>query len=132
MDACSALHRKSSKMAAVCFPGNSVSLFQKCCRGIKPNPSFTEGSAQMNFAGRKLFLFAASMALAAVAYAQEGFQLHSVEFQNDGTPPLAMILNNPTNGVNSCTASGKAGGDQSPQLFWTGAPYQTRSFVVVL
>jgi Raf kinase inhibitor-like YbhB/YbcL family protein len=87
----------------------------------------------MNFSGfRKLLLFAASALLAATAYAQEGFELHSTAFPNDGTPPLSMILNNPTNGVNSCTASGDAGGDQSPELYWTGAPYATRSFVVVL
>jgi hypothetical protein len=87
----------------------------------------------MNFVGlRKLSLFAASTVLAATAYAQDGFQLHSVAFPNGGTPPLSMILNNPTNGVNSCTASGAAGGDQSPELFWTDAPLGTRSFVVVL
>jgi Raf kinase inhibitor-like YbhB/YbcL family protein len=87
----------------------------------------------MNFAGpRKLLLFAAGALLAATAYAQDGFQLHSNTFQNDGTPPLSMILNEPSNGVNVCTASGAAGGDQSPQLSWTGAPYGTRSFVVVL
>lgn len=87
----------------------------------------------MNFVGlRKLPLFAVSALLAATAYAQDGFQLHSVAFPNDGTPPLSMILNNPTNGVNSCTASGAAGGDQSPELYWTDAPLGTRSFVVVL
>ena len=87
----------------------------------------------MKFAGlRAMLLFAASAVLVAGAYAQESFQLYSTAFQNGGTPPLSMILNNPTNGVNGCTASGKAGGDQSPQLFWAGAPWGTRSFVVVL
>jgi Raf kinase inhibitor-like YbhB/YbcL family protein len=87
----------------------------------------------MRFAGYKLLSLAAACALlGATAVAQDGFQLHSSEFSQDGTPPLSMILNNPTNGVNSCTASGAAGGDQSPQLFWTGAPWGTRSFVVVL
>jgi Raf kinase inhibitor-like YbhB/YbcL family protein len=87
----------------------------------------------MNLAGlRKLLLFAASALLAATAYAQDGFELHSAAFPNDGTPPLSMILNNQSNGVNACTASGAAGGDQSPELYWTNAPLQTRSFVVVL
>jgi Raf kinase inhibitor-like YbhB/YbcL family protein len=87
----------------------------------------------MNSAGlRMLLLFAASATLAASANAQYGFQLHSPEFENDGTPPLSMILNNQVNGTNSCTASGAAGGDQSPQLYWTDAPEGTRSFVVVL
>lgn len=81
---------------------------------------------------RRTMLFAAGALLAATAYAQDGFQLRSTAFQNDGTPPLSMIFNNQSNGVNTCTASGAAGGDQSPQLFWTGAPFGTRSFVVVL
>src|ERR1700733_5174432 len=81
---------------------------------------------------RFLLLFAASALLAITAYAQEGFQLHSVAFPNDGTPPLSMILNNPVNGMNTCTASGAAGGDQSPELYWIDAPVETRSFVVVL
>src|SRR5579863_6408210 len=86
----------------------------------------------MRFAGvRTSFLLAASTVLAAGAYAQN-FQLYSTTFQNNGTPPVSMILNNPSNGVNTCTASGAAGGDQSPQLFWAGAPWGTRSFVVVL
>lgn len=81
---------------------------------------------------RTLPLVVASVLLAATAYAQGGFALHSAVLSNGGTPPLSMILNNPTNGVNSCTASGAAGGDQSPELFWTDAPLGTRSFVVVL
>jgi Raf kinase inhibitor-like YbhB/YbcL family protein len=87
----------------------------------------------MNFAGlRTTLLFAASALLATTAYPQGGFQLHSPAFQNDGTPPLSMILNEQSNGVNVCTASGAAGGDLSPELFWTGAPQYTVSFVVVL
>jgi Raf kinase inhibitor-like YbhB/YbcL family protein len=87
----------------------------------------------MNFAGlRKLLPFAASVALAVTAHAQTGFQLHSVAFPENGTPPLSAILNNPANGVNACTVSGAAGGDQSPELYWTDAPLGTRSFVVVL
>ncbi len=60
------------------------------------------------------------------------FQLHSSTFTNEGTPPLSMILNNQVSGVNTCTASGAAGGDQSPELNWSGAPFGTRSYVVVL
>jgi Raf kinase inhibitor-like YbhB/YbcL family protein len=87
----------------------------------------------MNWAGfRTLPILVAGALLAATAYAQNGFALHSAVLSNGGTPPLSMILNNPTNGVNSCTASGAAGGDQSPELFWTDAPLGTRSFVVVL
>jgi Raf kinase inhibitor-like YbhB/YbcL family protein len=87
----------------------------------------------MNVAGlRNTLLLTASVLLAATAYPQNGFQLYSPAFQNDGTPPLSMILNEQTNGVNACTASGAAGGDLSPELIWTGAPQGTVSFVVVL
>jgi Raf kinase inhibitor-like YbhB/YbcL family protein len=87
----------------------------------------------MKFAGlRNLLLFVASATLAASGYAQDSFELHSATFVNGGTPPLSMILNNQSNGVNTCTASGAAGGDLSPELYWTGAPLETRSFVVVL
>lgn len=87
----------------------------------------------MRIAGFKLLaLFAAGALTAATALAQDGFQLHSTTFSEDGTPPLSMILNNPTNGVNGCTASGATGLDQSPELHWTGAPRGTQSFVVVL
>ncbi len=87
----------------------------------------------MRFTRSKLLSLAAACALlASIAMAQDGFQLHSTAFSQDGTPPLSMILNNSTNGVNSCTASGAAGLDESPQLYWTGAPRGTRSFAVVL
>jgi hypothetical protein len=46
--------------------------------------------------------------------------------------PLSAILNNQVNGVNACTASGAAGGDLSPQLSWSGAPWGTATYVVVL
>jgi Raf kinase inhibitor-like YbhB/YbcL family protein len=69
---------------------------------------------------------------AATVLAQEPFQLHSSTFSNDSVLPLSMILNSQSNGVNTCTASGAAGYDESPQLSWTGAPRGTQSFVVVL
>jgi Raf kinase inhibitor-like YbhB/YbcL family protein len=70
--------------------------------------------------------------LAASAPAQESFQLHSTTFSNDSTLPLSAILNNQVNGVNTCSASGAAGYDESPELSWTGVPRGTQSFVVVL
>src|ERR1700733_7238703 len=68
----------------------------------------------------------------ATALAQESFQLHSTTFSNDSVLPISMILNNQVNGVNTCSASGAAGYDESPELSWTGAPRGTRAFVVVL
>ncbi|MGA8109745.1 MAG: YbhB/YbcL family Raf kinase inhibitor-like protein [Acidobacteriaceae bacterium] len=69
---------------------------------------------------------------AAVSSAQDGFQLRSANFSNGSTLPLSTILNNPVNGVNTCTANGAAGYDESPELSWSGAPRGTRSYVVVL
>jgi Raf kinase inhibitor-like YbhB/YbcL family protein len=66
------------------------------------------------------------------ARAQEWFQLHSTTFSNDGTLPISTIFNNQVNGVNTCSANGAPGGDESPELFWTGVPRGTQSFVVVL
>ena len=70
--------------------------------------------------------------LAASASAQESFQLHSTTFSNDNTLPISMILNNQVNGVNTCSANGAAGYDESPELYWTGAPRGTQFFAVVL
>jgi Raf kinase inhibitor-like YbhB/YbcL family protein len=86
--------------------------------------------------GKRISL-AAGVALAlgllvASAPAQESFQLHSATFTNDSTLPISMILNNQVNGVNTCSASGAAGYDESPELFWTGAPRGTQVFAVVL
>src|ERR1700761_1193727 len=86
--------------------------------------------------GKRIAL-TASVALAmgilpASAPAQQQFELHSTTFSNGSTLPLSTILNNQVNGVNTCTANGAAGGDESPELSWTGAPRGTQSFVVVL
>ena len=59
--------------------------------------------------------------------------LHSATFANGGTLPLSMINTIPdANGNNTCTASGAAGGNQSPQLTWLHAPDETRSFMVIV
>jgi Raf kinase inhibitor-like YbhB/YbcL family protein len=58
-----------------------------------------------------------------------GFRLRSTTFKDKATLPLSMIATIGT--PNSCTLSGAPGGDQSPELSWSGAPDHTRSFVVV-
>jgi Raf kinase inhibitor-like YbhB/YbcL family protein len=60
------------------------------------------------------------------------FRLTSSTFANNTELPIPMILNNQVNGVNTCSANGAAGGDQSPDLAWTNAPRGTQSYVVVL
>ena len=58
--------------------------------------------------------------------------LQSATFTDGGTLPLSTINTIPgPNGQNSCTASGAAGGDESPQLTWRQVPHETRSFVVI-
>jgi hypothetical protein len=70
----------------------------------------------------------------ALADEDEGHMtLRSLTFANGGTLPLSMINNSPdANGLNTCTASGAPGGNQSPQLTWKHAPDETRSFIVII
>jgi Raf kinase inhibitor-like YbhB/YbcL family protein len=60
--------------------------------------------------------------------------LTSADFSRGNPLPAGNIYNADAAGTtyNTCSASGAAGGDQSPQLSWHGAPRNTRSFVVVL
>jgi Raf kinase inhibitor-like YbhB/YbcL family protein len=63
------------------------------------------------------------------------FRLSSTTFpNNDPQLPLIMIYTADANGpgTNVCTFNGEAGGNQSPELQWTGAPEGTRSFVVIM
>jgi Raf kinase inhibitor-like YbhB/YbcL family protein len=59
-------------------------------------------------------------------------QVTSTTFTDSAFLPLSAIDNIVAGGVNSCTASGAPGGDQSPALAWTDAPSRTRSFVVTV
>lgn len=61
---------------------------------------------------------------------QGWFQLSSTTFADNTFLPISMINNNITGGVNACSINGAPGGDQSPELSWTGAPPFTQSFVV--
>jgi Raf kinase inhibitor-like YbhB/YbcL family protein len=62
----------------------------------------------------------------------KAFTLTSTAFENNQPLPLSAIYTYLYNGVNVCSLNGKPGGNESPELSWTGAPPQTRSFVVVL
>jgi Raf kinase inhibitor-like YbhB/YbcL family protein len=76
--------------------------------------------------------FALALTVMSAGAAAQEFQLHSSTFNNGSTLPISTILNNQSGGVNTCSINGAAGGDQSPELSWTGAPRGTQSFVVVL
>lgn len=60
-----------------------------------------------------------------------GFRLTSTTFANGSAMPISTVSNIVVNGANSCSATGAAGGNESPELSWTGAPEGTRTFVVV-
>ncbi len=77
-----------------------------------------------------LSLFAAAQGSGTRAAAASTFQLSSTTFTNGTTLPLSMINNNIVNGSNTCSLDGSPGGNQSPELSWTGAPRGTVSFVV--
>ncbi len=74
--------------------------------------------------------------LTANAFAQSDWpgggwlQLSSSTFANDTFMPISTIHNNIVSGVNTCSINGAPGGNESPELSWTGAPPFTRSFVV--
>lgn len=76
--------------------------------------------------------------LAAVSFAQftqddnpfGRFRLSSTTFANDTILPISTIHNIISNGKNVCSIDGTPGGNQSPELSWSGAPQGTRSFVV--
>lgn len=60
------------------------------------------------------------------------FRVSSSTFPNNGTLPLSMLNNIlGTNGLNTCSIDGSAGGDQSPELSWTRPIPGTRSLAVV-
>ncbi len=57
---------------------------------------------------------------------QHQLQLSTTTFTNGEELPLIMVL-----GSNECTYI-SGGGDESPELSWTNAPWGTRSFVVTM
>lgn len=90
---------------------------------------------------RRLLLAALVCGIGAAAMGQNqgwdgtGFQVTSNTFPNDGTMPVSTVYTIPSStapNVNVCTANGAPGGNQSPELSWTGAPWETRSFIVIL
>ncbi len=81
-------------------------------------------------------LFVVTASLLGFAQAQEkrqpdNFQVRSTTFVNGTAPlPVVMVNNIIVNGVNSCTSDFRPGGNQSPELSWTGVLPGTASFAV--
>jgi len=68
-------------------------------------------------------------------YGEGRMELTSTSFTHGSPLPAANIYNYyyPAGSTyNICSATGATGGDQSPELSWRHAPWNTRSFVVVL
>jgi hypothetical protein len=60
-------------------------------------------------------------------------ELTSTTFADGGVLPISMIYESPNpDGTNACSVDGSTGGNTSPELAWTNAPRDARSFAVVL
>ncbi|MBV8572461.1 MAG: YbhB/YbcL family Raf kinase inhibitor-like protein [Acidobacteriaceae bacterium] len=75
--------------------------------------------------------------LAANAFARDDgtdgdncFRVTSTTFANDTIMPLETIHTVISNNVNVCSIDGSQGGNRSPELSWSGAPPETKTFVV--
>jgi Raf kinase inhibitor-like YbhB/YbcL family protein len=86
-----------------------------------------------------LIVATAGLALGSVSAEESGWEgatgkldVTSTTFTENGPLPDSVIYNSLANGLNICTASGAAGGDESPQLQWSHVPRETKSFVVIL
>ena len=69
---------------------------------------------------------------AASASGDDHLRVSSSTFSNNGVVPITMVDNILVNGTNGCSLGGITGGDQSPEVAWTHAPWDACSFVVVL
>jgi Raf kinase inhibitor-like YbhB/YbcL family protein len=87
--------------------------------------------ALLAFAGITLGMLAASALAQEAKPTRGGLQLTSTTFANNSLMPITTIHNMVVNNVNVCSIDGSPGGNQSPALSWSGAPRDTRTFVVV-
>ena len=59
------------------------------------------------------------------------FNPTSSTFANNTILPISTIHNMIVNNVNVCSIDGSPGGNESPELSWSGAPRGTQTFVVI-
>lgn len=83
-------------------------------------------------AGAAILLLTTAASAQGVSPVFSNFRLTSTTFMNNQFLPISAIDNIISNNVNACSINGAPGGNQSPELSWTGAPLATRSFVVNL
>lgn len=77
-------------------------------------------------------LSAVLISLRSDARADDHFQLRSTTFVNGATLPISMIHNIVIDGVNVCSIDGSPGGNESPELSWTGVKHHPKTFAVVM
>lgn len=99
------------------------------------NFSVTRRFSTLALAAMSLTVFSA--ALLAQSPQDDGFwgrqfRLSSSTFENGSFMPISTINNIIQNNVNACSINGAPGGNESPELLWTGAPPWAKTFAVTL
>jgi Raf kinase inhibitor-like YbhB/YbcL family protein len=91
------------RLLASCLGAAAAALFVCACSGPPIPNAATSPSSTTN------------------RYAASAFAVSSTTFKNNQLVPASMVYDH----------SGCSGGNQSPQLSWTGAPKKTKSFAVL-
>ncbi|HUO95214.1 MAG TPA: YbhB/YbcL family Raf kinase inhibitor-like protein [Steroidobacteraceae bacterium] len=91
-------------------------------------------SRTLHFVGKCLgfCVLIAGIFSAANALGDDHFRVTSSTYANNSVLPISMIDNFVSGTTNACSVDGSAGGNQSPEVSWTHAPWGTHSFVVVM
>jgi hypothetical protein len=97
------------------MPARRSRVAVKLKNGTIMNLARMKGVSFMPVIGAVIGMLAVSAMAQNTASNTGNFQLYSRTFANQSVLPLSTIFNNQANRVNTCTANGAAGGDQSQQ-----------------